>query len=56
MTPSNIKDVEVSPGCCLAKITTVFAVDGLSAIDEFNAEVEPWEFVRLIVLCLEVDL
>lgn len=40
MTPSNIKDAEVSPGCCLAKNTTVFVVDEFSAIDEFNAEVE----------------
>lgn len=56
MIPSNIKDAEVSPGCCLAKITTVFVVDELSAIDEFNAEVEPWDFVRFIVLSFELDL
>jgi len=27
MIPSKIKDADVSPGCCLAKITIVLIVD-----------------------------
>lgn len=56
MTPSNIKEADVSPGCCLANMTIVLIVDELSVIDELRAGVDPWELEIFKVLCLELDL
>jgi len=39
--PYKIKDADVSPGCCLAKMTTVLVDDVLSLIDEFRLVVDP---------------